>query len=390
MTRKHDYKLIAYLYKAGYSQGDIAAIFDSVSGHISKVLKKEGVAARPRGQKVVPVPYEKFPDAVQKAAQEVGITARVQKVSEVRKGKGAAVKGGSNKEVKGNTGWSESKKKEAREYLMVYLYKAGYSVRAVEILTETKNGEKVLDKYQVSRRKEDVEDAKLTPYTDFPDKVKKIIDVLGLTDWIKKSTQLRITGKLPEKKGKDEEKKMIRYNPDGLEQRRMERYEEERKQREAERKLESEKERMRRGTLSKEDEEKIVKQLLEGWIDYTRLSKIDLSEVKTEVTGTGVRVSRQSKASKDNQFKWINGDNIHEYYDVKNLGGKTGKGAVSYVYGKGVESIIDPKISQEFHSAVGLGESIKKDMVKRYGVYNWDLELRGVNGVLEVSVALSK
>ncbi|MFV1457455.1 hypothetical protein, partial [Bacillus mycoides] len=253
MTRKHDYKLIAYLYKAGYSQGDIAAVFGSVSGHISKVLKKEGVAARPRGQKVVPIPYEKFPDAVQKAVQEAGITTRVQKVSEVRKGVGTEVKGSKTKEVKGSTVWSESKKKEAREYLMVYLYKAGYSVRAVEILTETKNSEKVLDKYQVSRRKEDVEDSKLTPYTDFPDKVKKIIDVLGLTDWIKKSTQLRITGKLPEKKGKDEEKKMIRYNPDGLEQRRMERYEEERKQREAERKIESEKERMRRGTLSKED-----------------------------------------------------------------------------------------------------------------------------------------
>lgn len=390
MTRKHDYKLIAYLYKAGYSQGDIAAIFGSVSGHISKVLKKEGVAARPRGQKVVPVPHEKFPDAVQKAVREAGIAARVQKVSEARKGTRTAVKGGSTKEVKRTTGWSESKKKEAREYLMVYLYKAGYSVRAMEILTETKNGEKVLDKYQVSRRKEDVEDSKLIPYTDFPDKVKKIIDVLGLTDWVKKSTQLRITGKLPEKKGNDEEKKMIRYNPDGLEQRRMERYEEERKQRDAERKLEAEKERMRRGILSKEDEDKIAKQLLDGWIDYTRLSKIDLSEVRTVVTDTGVKVSRKSISATDNLFRWVNGDNIHEYYDAKSLGGKTGKDAVSYVYGNGVESILDPKIAQEFHSAVGLGESIKKDMVKRYGVYNWDLELRGVNGTIEVSVALSK
>ena len=85
MTRKHDYKLIGFLYKAGYSQGVIANIFGSVSGHISKVLKKEGVPSRPRGQKVVPAPYEKFPAQVKKAIEGAGLTVRVKKVSDACK-----------------------------------------------------------------------------------------------------------------------------------------------------------------------------------------------------------------------------------------------------------------------------------------------------------------
>ncbi|MGN4723810.1 hypothetical protein ACTFR8_22545 [Bacillus cereus group sp. MYBK15-3] len=85
MTRKHDYKLIGFLYKAGYSQGAIADVFGSVSGHISKVLKKEGVPSRPRGQKVVPVPCEKFPAPVRKAIEEAGLATRVKKVSDACK-----------------------------------------------------------------------------------------------------------------------------------------------------------------------------------------------------------------------------------------------------------------------------------------------------------------
>ncbi|MBE7114579.1 hypothetical protein FT641_17830 [Bacillus paranthracis] len=373
MTRKHDYKLIAYLYKAGYSQGDIAAVFGSVSGHISKVLKKEGVVARPRGQKVVPVPYEKFPDAVQKAVLEAGITARVQKVSEVRKGTGAAVKGGSNKEVKGNTGWSESKKKEAREYLMVYLYKAGYSVRAVEILTETKNGEKVLDKYQVSRRKEDVEDSKLTPYTDFPDKVKKIIDVLGLTDWIQKSTRLRITGEVQDvgetrqgEVGKTTSKSRTYY-----------------------------------GLFSKEDEVELVKKVLIGWVESTALTNIDLGKITVKSTDRGLNahVWSYSDAVCD-RFTWVTGKNVFNYHKKEDIESKIvkeagrlvfeleGAEAVSYLYGSGTSSYIDVKFCDVLRGTYKASEDIRKGLLKKYGKYSFKFEVSGVNGGVSATVKL--
>lgn len=87
MARKLNYKLIAGLYNAGYSQGDIAYIFQSVSGHISKVLKAEGVQIRPRGVKVKPPTYAKFPASWKTALGDDETRKRAHEVSEAHKQK---------------------------------------------------------------------------------------------------------------------------------------------------------------------------------------------------------------------------------------------------------------------------------------------------------------
>lgn len=64
MSRRINPILVKFLYLAGYSQGDIAFIYGSVSGHISKVLKAAGVPARARGMKAIPTSIKAFPKEV--------------------------------------------------------------------------------------------------------------------------------------------------------------------------------------------------------------------------------------------------------------------------------------------------------------------------------------
>lgn len=61
-------------------------MFGSVSGHISRVLKAENVSVRPRGKKVNPVAFEKFPDAW-KEAMESDVRKRAKEISDLHKNK---------------------------------------------------------------------------------------------------------------------------------------------------------------------------------------------------------------------------------------------------------------------------------------------------------------
>lgn len=57
-NKRLDYGLIAGLYESDYGQTLIGKILETPSGHISKVLKVEGVQARKRGERVIPEDYE--------------------------------------------------------------------------------------------------------------------------------------------------------------------------------------------------------------------------------------------------------------------------------------------------------------------------------------------
>ena len=57
-NKKLDYKLITELYEAGHNMTSIAKMVNSVNGHISKVLRKEGVQTRKRGEISNPLPLK--------------------------------------------------------------------------------------------------------------------------------------------------------------------------------------------------------------------------------------------------------------------------------------------------------------------------------------------
>lgn len=81
MAGRINHEVVAALYKLGYSQGDIAAIYDSVSGHISKVLKAKGVPVRVRGVKATRVSFEKMPKPFQDVLRAEGLDSRVKRVN---------------------------------------------------------------------------------------------------------------------------------------------------------------------------------------------------------------------------------------------------------------------------------------------------------------------
>lgn len=56
--KKLDYSLVVRLYRAGYNMTSIAKMVNSVNGHISKVLRKEGEPTRKRGEVVTPTPMK--------------------------------------------------------------------------------------------------------------------------------------------------------------------------------------------------------------------------------------------------------------------------------------------------------------------------------------------
>lgn len=49
-SKKVDYVVAIKLYEAGYNMTRVAAMVGSVNGHISKVLKSQGVQARKKGE----------------------------------------------------------------------------------------------------------------------------------------------------------------------------------------------------------------------------------------------------------------------------------------------------------------------------------------------------
>lgn len=57
-NKRLDYMLITKLYKAGHNMTSIAKMVNSVNGHISKVLRKEGVETRKRGEIALPTPLK--------------------------------------------------------------------------------------------------------------------------------------------------------------------------------------------------------------------------------------------------------------------------------------------------------------------------------------------
>jgi|SRR5690625_307635 len=58
--RRIDYTLVTALYENNYGQVAIGKMLESPHGHISKVLRKEGVVTRERGKVVQPVPFPKM------------------------------------------------------------------------------------------------------------------------------------------------------------------------------------------------------------------------------------------------------------------------------------------------------------------------------------------
>src|SRR5699024_11492711 len=69
-----NYGLVVRLYEGNYGQIAIGKILETPHGHISKVLRKEGVETRKRGEIVEPLPFNELPKMVQefiKADSEV-------------------------------------------------------------------------------------------------------------------------------------------------------------------------------------------------------------------------------------------------------------------------------------------------------------------------------
>ncbi|MCY8636610.1 helix-turn-helix domain-containing protein [Bacillus sp. S17B2] len=58
--KRLNYELVGVLYTNGYTTKDIAEMFNSVNGHISKVLRASGVATRKRGEVVEKLPFDSF------------------------------------------------------------------------------------------------------------------------------------------------------------------------------------------------------------------------------------------------------------------------------------------------------------------------------------------
>jgi len=72
--RRLNYGLVVGLYEGNYGQIAIGKILETPHGHISKVLRKEGVETRKRGEIVEPLPFNELPKMVQefiKADSEV-------------------------------------------------------------------------------------------------------------------------------------------------------------------------------------------------------------------------------------------------------------------------------------------------------------------------------
>lgn len=59
-NKKLDYTVVEVLYLGGYNMTKIADMLGSVNGHISKVLRKEGVPTRKRGEVVEPKPLKEL------------------------------------------------------------------------------------------------------------------------------------------------------------------------------------------------------------------------------------------------------------------------------------------------------------------------------------------
>src|SRR5699024_577793 len=63
--RRLNYGLVVGLYEGNYGQIAIGKILETPHGHISKVLRKEGVETRKRGEIVEPLPFNELPKMVQ-------------------------------------------------------------------------------------------------------------------------------------------------------------------------------------------------------------------------------------------------------------------------------------------------------------------------------------
>lgn len=64
-NRRMDYQLIGELYENFYSTVVIGRILDTPNGHVSKVLKRQGVKARKRGEIVKPIPFNELDKGIQ-------------------------------------------------------------------------------------------------------------------------------------------------------------------------------------------------------------------------------------------------------------------------------------------------------------------------------------
>lgn len=106
-VRRINYEVVKGLYEQNFSQGDIAKVYGSVSGHISKVLKAEGVQARSGKEgRVKPVAYSKLPSKLKTLLKKEEL---VDKVKEIYEDKKAAEKDKTKKGTKAKKGTSVGK-----------------------------------------------------------------------------------------------------------------------------------------------------------------------------------------------------------------------------------------------------------------------------------------
>lgn len=69
-NKRMDYELIAELYENNYNTVKIGNILETPNGHISKVLRVQGVETRGRGVQVIPVEFNKLTKRLQEMILE--------------------------------------------------------------------------------------------------------------------------------------------------------------------------------------------------------------------------------------------------------------------------------------------------------------------------------
>lgn len=63
--RRMEYRIMVGLYQHGYTTVEIAELFHTPNGHVSKVLRGEGVKMRRRGQRGNKIPFDYFDEELQ-------------------------------------------------------------------------------------------------------------------------------------------------------------------------------------------------------------------------------------------------------------------------------------------------------------------------------------
>ena len=80
-NKRLNYGVVEGLHESGYSQTLIGKIYDTPNGHISKVLRGLGVKTRKRGEKSIPLSFDKLDKGLQKELRNEGLLERYQMVT---------------------------------------------------------------------------------------------------------------------------------------------------------------------------------------------------------------------------------------------------------------------------------------------------------------------